>query len=51
MQNDQHSDGIARQARSLDDLKWLSEGVKNKSYKKKTIIYAEHPLPHVLFMW
>ena len=42
-------DGMIPEARTLEDLKNLSAGVINKFYKKKTLIYAEHTLPHVLY--
>lgn len=42
-------DGISQQARSLDDLKKLSDDVSYKTYKKKSIIFSEHTLPHVLY--
>lgn len=42
-------DSIAKEAHDLDDLRKLSEGVVYKNYKKKTIIFSEHTLPHVLY--
>jgi len=40
---------LSRKARSLDDLHKISEEATQKTFKKKSIIYAEHTLPHVLY--
>ena len=42
-------DRISQEARSMEDLKNLSEDVTHKTYKKKTIIFSAHTLPHVLY--
>jgi len=42
-------DRISREARSLEDLKNLSEDVTHKTCKKKAIIFSAHTLPHVLY--